>query len=239
MADDTQSPSSGETTKWREMTRKFSHWDTPHQRAVQTAEASLVATWLLEHNLSHYDILEIGCGNGQFGATIVEKLKQAQTSYNYHFTDFLPECIEYTKSKTQSQLSDSQLQYSVLDVYNIDQSLPPASQSIILSTGFASAATYKDAVPKVASVLKQDGLLICDFVNHSSPIKLLAHPIKSFRRFFKLQSSLKVNQTPAGIYHFGAFGLREFFDAHGLTLTKQTTIGWQRNPLICEFKKNH
>lgn len=223
--------------KWLESSKRFSGWDTSKQRDVQQEEANLTAKWLLALKLPQYDILEIGCGNGFFGKILIEKLLAAGAPFTYHFTDFLPECLDKAKDTTRALGVSEKLSFSVLDVYEIDSITPPSSQQIIVSTGFASPATYAQAVPKVARVLKKDGILICDFVNHFSPLVFLSRPFYSIK---KLAHSIYVLLTGGSAeerYHFGIFGVRSFFKTHGLTLKSAAAIRFRRNPIICMFWK--
>jgi len=225
-------------TKWRMTYDRFSGWNTDDQKQVQQAEAEVMARWLLDLQLPSYDILEVGCGNGYFGKVLIEKLIEADVSFTYHFTDFLPECIEQAKRLMEDSGKQAGVSFSIVDVYEIDTVLPAESQSIILSTGFVSPVTYKDALPKVARVLQKDGILICDFVNHLSPLVFLSRPLASIQKLINiLQQGRGKKNDVLQEYHFGLIGIRRFYQMFGLKLQRCRTIRFRQNPLICMFKK--
>lgn len=223
----------GDSIKWRKDFDAFDRWDSPQQRSVQKKEADVILKWLLELSRGHYAITEIGCGNGYVGSLIVQGLAAAGKPLSYRFTDILPECIECSKETVRRMVGlDPRVAFSTLDVYRAVDIYGPSSQDIIISTGFASAATYKDVIPLVAKLLKEDGVLISDFVNHASPVLFFANPVLSIKRLARFLSRV------GKMYHFGVFGLKRVFGAEGLRLVRHRTVRFRRNPLLCMFIKS-
>jgi SAM-dependent methyltransferase len=193
----------------------------------------VILEWLLALNYDSYSILEIGCGTGYLGKLIIEGLLKSNKAVEYEFSDLLPECIRLSKEMVKELESKTcRIRFRVLDVYEIEEKLMPGSQSIILSTGFASAATYVNAVPKVAQVLDKNGVLICDFVNNFSPLLFLNLPL-----FFRNFLGFLWKKKP---YFFGKLGLKSYFGSHQLEIVRSQTLNWKRNPILMQFKKvNH
>ncbi len=212
--------------KWRTLFESYNAWDDKRARRVQGIESKVILRWLLDLKLPKYEILEVGCGNGYMGSLISSYFLKHNIDFKYHFTDLLPECIETTKKNLSSFPNQSLLRFSVLDVLKIDEVLGVGSQKIILSTGYASAATYKDAVPVVARSLGHKGILICDFVNHLSPIVFWINPrrrIKYFLDAIKGKNAFKEQ--------------KKVFVMNNLHFIKSKIIRFRRNPIVAMFQK--
>lgn len=220
----------GNVRKWKKAFREHNKWNGRSARRVQKLEAKIILKWLTKLDRAEYRILEIGCGNGLVGRTIIEGLKKSGKVFSYHFTDLLNECIELTKKTIGNLEQESDIKLSLLDVYEADESLGENTQDIIVSTGFASAASYRGSVPMISKILKEDGILICDFVNHLSPFLLLRRPHYLFQYLFN-------SKSPLDSYHFGIIGIRNFFKNHDLVLVQSDTLTWKRTPLLCMFQK--
>ncbi len=221
----------GNVPKWEALFRSFGGWNTARQRCVQEHEGRQIAAWLLELDRNAYNIVEIGCGNGYVGYTIISQLLAAKKDVTYCFSDLLPQCLDAARAAVSELGASARISFRQVDVYTIDQSFAPESVDIVVSTGFVSAATYRDAVPHVVRVLKPGGLFIADFINHLSPLIVLRHPISSLRNLW-----LHLAGRGEG-YHCGMLGLSDFFLAHGLTMLRHRTFRIRRNPLLCMFEK--
>ena len=225
----------GDISKWRAISKKFKYWDTEKARKIQRRESQKIIQWLLDLRLSKYQILEVGCGNGYLGSLIISVLHKHKLVVTYQFTDLVEECLKKTEKQLGKLLNRRGISIKKLDVYLIDKILGPESQEIIISTGFAAAATYKQAVPRVAKALKPEGILICDFVNHLSlPIFMM-----NFWKFIHRIKVVKngISASCSNSYHFGKAGIREYYSLHDLELKKISTIGWMKNPLLAMFQK--
>lgn len=225
----------GDLSKWLKIGQELNYWDSQKAKAIQQKEAEIISHWLKGLNLPSLDILEVGCGNGFLGKLIIQDLIKQKKKFSYCFTDLIPECLNKTKVTLGRFGKLPQVSCEQLDVYQIDKKLEKESQQIIISTGFAAAATYKQAVPKVARVLQRGGILICDFVNHFSPAVWLPQPLSVVKLLLKFR---KESQDPAGKrYHIGRIGIKECFKKFGLTIGDMTSVGWRRNPLLVLFTK--
>lgn len=221
----------GDVKKWRENFIRFKKWDTPSQRKVQKLEAKIILNWILELDNQKFNILEVGCGNGYLGKIVSERLCEKGRLSHYTFSDILPECVDMSESKMEnSNVPKEKLGFKKIDIYKGLDSLEEGSQDVIISTGFASAATYKDSVPVVSKILKRKGVLIVDFVNDLSPLLIFGKPFKSVKKLFGFIFGKKS-------YHFGKMGLRSFYKNFGLSLVRSKAIRYMRNPIICMFVK--
>ena len=113
--------------------------------------------------------MEIGCGNGLLGKLIIKDLVKQKKDFSYCFTDLVTDCLKKTEKNVGKFSKLVQVSFKQLDVYQADKQLGKETQQVIISTGFAAAATYKQAVPKVTKTLRKRGVLIADFINHFSP----------------------------------------------------------------------
>jgi len=196
------------TSRWRRAFFKSESWNSPKAQKVQKIEAEIALQWLLGMGLERYDILEIGCGGGSFGYAVVSYLLAQGIPYSYCFSDIVPECIEQAKIKMADLNQTGGVTYRILDVFTLDKAIDCSSQDIIISTGYASAATYKDAVPVVSRVLKPEGVLICDFINHFSPLLMAQKFPGSFSQALNALRG-KGSSSPKH-YHFGRLGIKNY-----------------------------
>ncbi len=225
----------GNVEKWREAFVQEAGWDNSTYRTIQAAEFDHVLNWILELNLDRYDILELGCGNGLLAYLICDRLLKSGTDFSYRVTDLLPEAVEATRKRFQGFPEIDRIAFQTLDIYEIVERLGAESQSLIVSTGHASAATYRRAVPLAAQTLKPGGVLICDFINHFSPRRFFPNVPGSLRRLVDV--SRRRHEESMDLYHFGRLWVREFFARFGLRLVRIKGIGWLNYPLLALFEK--
>lgn len=221
--------------QWETISKQNSYWDSEKAKKIQKTESRIIIKWLKDLKLPRYDILEIGCGNGYVGREIADWLLSEGLEFTYHLTDLLPTCLEKTKENFSDFAARDKIKYSLLDIYEADKILGEKSQKIIISTGFASAASYKNAIPITSKLIENGGILISDFINHFSPLVFLLNGKKSFTRLVNLKKHM--NDPNSKYYHFGRKGIKEYFGSHGLDLIKMKTVGLRRNPLIAMFRK--
>ncbi len=225
----------GNVEKWREAFQEESGWDNSTYRAIQAAEFNHVLNWILELKRDRYDILELGCGNGLLAYLICDELLKARIEFSYLMTDLLPEAVEATEKRFAGFPEKDRLDFSTLDIYGIVERTGAGTQSLIVSTGHASAATYRRAVPLVAETLKPGGILICDFINHFSPRRFLPNVPGAVKRLLDVRS--RRHEESMDLYHFGRLWVREFFARSGLKLVRIKGIGWLNYPLLAMFEK--
>ena|SRR3989339_27056 len=224
-----------ELKKWEETSKENQYWDSVKMRKIQEKEAKLMIKWLKKLNRGNYRITEVGCGNGYLGLKICEFLTEENKEFSYCLTDLVPECIEKAKKTFADFNKKEDVDFKQLNVYEIDKLLGANSQDIMISTGFASAATYKDAVPAVARSLKKDGILICDFINHFSPGVFLRNIPKSISRLTR--NKKYANDANSKYYHFGRIGIGAYFERYDLELLEIKHVGLLHNPIVAIFKK--
>jgi SAM-dependent methyltransferase len=225
----------GNVEKWREAFQEESGWDNSTYRTIQAAEFGHVLNWILELKQDRYDILELGCGNGLLAFLICQELREARIDFSYQMTDLLPEAVEATELRFQGFSERDRLSFSTLDIYEIVEQMGAGSQSLIVSTGHASAATYRRAVPLVAQTLKPGGILICDFINHFSPRRFFPNVPGSLKRLLDVRR--RRHEESMDLYHFGRLWIREFFAQSGLELVRIKGIGILNYPLLAMFEK--
>ncbi len=221
----------GDIKKWQKLSTDFGSWNTPRQRRVQEKEAAVIISYLDSLRLDHYDILEIGCGNGYVARCIITHLMMHRKKFSYTCTDLIQESLNMAKKTLEDFLPHEPISFRLLDVYALDNVYAQGSQHIIISTGFVSAATYADAIPHVAQVLRTGGYLIADFVNILSPSIWLRYPLHALRQIIDTLKGKKES------YHIGYFGIRTYFRKYGLDLLESHAVRLRRNPLVCLFKK--
>jgi len=225
----------GDVGKWRHRYAEESSWDTARYRSIQRAEARLILNWLAALKLPRYDILEIGCGSGNFGLLLCQGLLESGLDFTCRLTDLLPEAVQETKDRFAGFSRPDLVEFWPLDVYEILETLGRSSQSLIISTGHASAVSYKWAVPLVSESLAQGGFLICDFINHFAPHLFWRNPAAALKRLAQVRR--RAYDPDFVQYQFGRVGLRKYFQAQGLKMVKLTGLGWLRYPLVGLFVK--
>lgn len=226
----------GNRAKWSQSFDEVGGWDTEAAQKVHDLEAGLITDWLLNEPLPEpLTILELGCGSGSLGLKVAERLLDSGIDLTYHLTDFLPQCIELAEEKRAGFSRPERIKISPLDVYRIEEEFEPGSIPVIISTGYAAAAAYLKAVPKVARVLSENGLLICDFINHLAPLTALRNPGAAWRLY---RETVTTPPAERGItYHCGRVGLAQFFALSGLELIRLKALRLRRNPLLAMFYK--
>ncbi len=225
----------GNVEKWREAFVQESGWDNATYRAIQAAEFNHILKWILELKQDRYDILELGCGNGLLAFLVCDNLLKSRIDFSYRVTDLLPEAIEATRKRFEGFPETGRLGFETLDIYEIVERMGAESQSLIVSTGHASAATYRRAVPLVAQTLKPGGILICDFINHLSPRRFLPNVPGSLKRLLNVARHRE--EESMDLYHFGRLWVGEFFARFGLKPVRMKGIGWLNYPLLAMFTK--
>ncbi|MFA6527988.1 MAG: methyltransferase domain-containing protein [Candidatus Gracilibacteria bacterium] len=220
---------------WGKISEQNDHWNSNKAKKIQEKESQVIIKWLKDLNLLNYNILEVGCGNGYVGLKISDYFLKEGIKFEYYLTDLIPNCLEKAKENFADLTSRGSVKFGILDVYKIDKILGAQTQEIIISTGFASAATYKDAVPVVSRSLKKGGVLICDFINNFSPVLFLSNIPRSISRIINNKKYAK--DVNSKYYHFGKIGIKEYFRKYDLELVDMKYIGVLKNPIVAIFKK--
>ena len=225
----------GNVDKWREAFRDEEGWNNRAYQAIKHAEAPLIASWLRQMGLKRVDILELGCGNGLLALLLCRRLAEEGIDFSYRVTDLLPEAVDSAREKFRDFPQPRRIGFQALDIHDIIPELGRASQTLIVSTGHASAASYRWAVPLVAESLKPGGTLICDFINHLSPRRLLPNLPGALARFNQVRTHRQ--EPEMDLYHFGRFWVADYFGQYGLKKVRFKGVGWLNYPLLAMFKK--
>ena len=201
----------GNVDKWREAFRHEEGWNNRTYQAIQRAEAPLIAGWLKGTGLDRMEILELGCGNGLLASLLCRWLAKEGIDFSYRVTDLLPEAVDSAREKFRDFPQPERISFQSLDIHDLVKDLGPASQSLIVSTGHASAASYRWAVPLVAESLKPGGTLI--YFSHNIKSLHWYSPYCHDQLRWKMSNCCKAFKdwsyiVEAGVYTF--YGSREF-----------------------------
>lgn len=154
--------------------------------------------------------LEIGSGN----ATVSHLFKRKFPKLNIVMSDFLPEVV--TKLQSECDKLGGGLKAIEVDAYVVNEEAL-IEYDLIFSFGDVSAIGHRDAFNNVSLNMRKGGYLVCDFINHLSPIYVLK-PFQIIKAFFRYIRFKKYNCGKT--IHFGRFGLEEMCKKNGLKVLK-------------------
>lgn len=146
-------------------------------------------------------VLDIGCGFGEIDILLAQK-----TDFEITACDISEVAVKVAKENVKRANLRNRIKIEEKDVY--DLKYPNNHFDVVLSFGYASAASYSGAQKEIARVLKPGGILICDFINCLSCYKF-------FNTFGRV---LKKQRIP---YYVSSAGIRREFKKAGLILTNQ------------------
>ena len=184
-----------------------------YARAVDTTSSSKRATFeltaqyavdLLGEKRSGI-LLDIGCGFGE-----IDVLLAQNTNFKIIGCDISKRCVDIAGEYVKSCGMEERIKIEEGDVFHL--AYPDNSFDVVVSFGYASAATYKGVQGEVARVLKPDGLLICDFINFLSMYKITKLPL----RWRKLINEEGKHYNTATLR-----GISEYFSRYNLQLVSQ------------------
>lgn len=147
-------------------------------------------------------VLDLGCGHGDLSALLLKDARldvvavdlSAEALRQFHARDGVGEPALVRAS-----------------VYELP--FPAGAFDVLVSFGYASAASYEGAAPEVARVLSPGGVAIVDFVSPSL-YRWIAAPRATWGWYQRYRD------PGNGQYHFGQLGLREHFEMAGLRLER-------------------
>lgn len=202
---------------WNENFERDSGWSTDKHQIIKDKEANIINSFFDKYNFNNLKVLELGCGDGYVGNKILKSNSKIKC---WIFTDLLGKCI----SKTKILVKDKRASFYIFDAYAIEKFKTDFNS--IVSTGYASVASYENILPLVSKRLNKGDILICDFINHLS-FPLLPNIVKTFSKYIN-----------GKIYHVGKFGIEKYFKKYNMKLIELKYV--QSNvigPIICLFQK--
>ncbi len=212
------SDSKNRINKWRTNALESNFWSTSGHQKIKSLEAQIISSYLTD--LGIQKILELGSGDGVVGCRILNINRDIKT---WVFSDLLEECIQVTKKNCH----DKRATFKIIDAHDLNSFFKMSSIECIVSTGYASVASYKEVISPIAKILRPGGFLIADFINHLS-IPLLP------KFFHNLMQYRNRNN-----YHLGPIGIREHFQQYNLRLVNTTFVeNIFSGPFISVFQKN-
>lgn len=176
-----------------------------------------IQTWL---GNARCKILDVGCGYGDIDALLAKNQYYVVTAID----------IDGKKLKTSWQKKrQKNLRFLSADVFH----LPFASQQFdaVVSLGHSSVAALPGALPKIKRVLKPQGTIILDYINHFSiyywPLILFGSNKRKYLSLWQNATARGFNNYTSGkiTYHFGIVGLPNFLEKEsGLKINKTTYL---------------
>ncbi len=185
--------SQGNQDKWENYSFKYNEIDS---LKIATAEITAKITAKLLKDKKKDLILDIGCGFGLIDIFLAQKM-----SHNLIICDISEIALDQAKKNIKAAGLENRIKIEKKDVYNLDY--PDNYFDVVLSFGYASAATYPGVQQEVHRILKPNGILIIDFINHLSLYRLLFSPLRIWKDF------LEYCQKKS--YYFGILGIKKYF----------------------------
>jgi cyclopropane fatty-acyl-phospholipid synthase-like methyltransferase len=133
-----------------------------YARAVDTTTSSKKATFILTarhaldilHGRRSGRMLDIGCGFGEIAILLAQG-----SDFDIVGCDISSDCVAKTRENVKKAGMQDRIEIQEADIFYLPY--PDNYFDIIVSFGYASAATYKGAQGEVARVLKPGGVLFC------------------------------------------------------------------------------
>ncbi|MFY9457342.1 MAG: class I SAM-dependent methyltransferase [Candidatus Spechtbacterales bacterium] len=184
-----------------------------YARIIDTKTSSKSATFTLtvEHTLQLLGdkregiVLDVGCGFGE-----IDILLAKMSNFKIIGCDVSKICVEKARGNVKSSGMGGRIKIEEGSVYALPY--PDEYFDVVVSFGYASAATYKGAQDEVRRVLKPGGLLVCDFINLLSVYKIMNAPAR-WKRLTREEGKHYNTLTMRGI--------REYFQRYNLKLISQ------------------
>ncbi len=180
-------------TKWEKYAKSV---DT--QSSSKKATFSLTADNALKLLGKRLDglMLDVGCGFGE-----VDILLAKRTNFRIIGCDISGECVGRARDNVKRAGFTGRIKIEQGDVYSL--TYPSNYFDVVVSFGYASAATYKGAQAEVSRVLRPGGFLICDFINYLSLYKIVHLPVK-WKRIVSREGKYYNEATVRGISNYFA-----------------------------------
>jgi SAM-dependent methyltransferase len=148
-------------------------------------------------------VLDLGCGHGDLTPLLL-----AEPRLEIVGLDLSAAALGQFRARLGARLPD-RLTLARASVYELP--FADATFDVVVSFGYASAASYEGAEWEVARVLRPGGVAVVDFVSPSL-YRWLVSPLPTWRWYRRYRDPAQAQ------YHFGRLGLREHFGPAGLRL---------------------
>jgi ubiquinone/menaquinone biosynthesis C-methylase UbiE len=148
-------------------------------------------------------VLDLGCGHGDLTPLLLEESRLEIVA-----VDLSAAALGQFRARLGGQLPD-RLRLARASVYELP--FADGAFDVVMSFGYASAASYAGAEHEVARVLRPGGVAVIDFVSPSL-YRWLAAPQATYRWLRRYRDPAQEQ------YHFGRLGMREHFGPAGLQL---------------------
>jgi ubiquinone/menaquinone biosynthesis C-methylase UbiE len=131
--------------------------------------------------------IDVGCGNGVIDILLAEK-----TNFEIIGCDISDIMLERANENLKLKNPKFKIRFEKQNAYNLNY--PDNYFDIVFGFGYYSPAAYQDGIKEIFRVLKPNGLLICDFINHWSLYKLIFLPkniILKYAKIFEIKNIIK------------------------------------------------
>jgi SAM-dependent methyltransferase len=152
---------------------------------------------------SRLRVLDLGCGHGDLTPLLLTEPRLEIVGM-----DLSAAALGQFRARWGGRLPD-RLGLTRASVYDLP--FPDAAFDVVVSFGYASAASYEGAEWEVARVLRPGGVAVVDFANPSL-YHWLAAPQATWRWLQRYRDPEQAQ------YHFGRLGLQEHYGPAGLRL---------------------
>lgn len=174
--------------------------------------ADIIANWI---GPGHHKILDVGCGSGQIDKILLEK----------NMCEIIGIDINNDLQNKINLKNQKNFTFILADVSNLP--FKQESFDVVISLGHSCAAAIPGALPEIRRVLKNNGILIMDYINHFSlyTIFSLFNPLKFPKNFNALKNAFDKNLNVSNLepdrvnYHLGLLGLKNYLEKmHGFKI---------------------